>query len=123
MVHQCSTSGKQVRSDGGSEAIGATSGGGLGVKVEGEREAEVGGVPLTLALSLYQLTYCKVRAKVPWERVLKRGKAGQADTVFSGARYIWDRGLGFSPEAAPSWDADALFQMDKAPAGMRENRD
>ena len=25
-----------------------------------------------------------------------------------------DRGLGFSLEAAPSWDADALFRMDKA---------
>jgi len=24
--------------------------------------------------------------------------------VFSGAGYAWDRGLGFSPEAAPSWD-------------------
>jgi len=34
--------------------------------------------------------------------------------VFSGAGYAWDGGLGFSPEAAPSWDADALFQMDKA---------
>jgi len=34
--------------------------------------------------------------------------------VFSGARYVRDRGLGFSPEAAPSWDADALFRMDKA---------
>ena len=25
-----------------------------------------------------------------------------------------DRGLGFSLKAAPSWDADALFRMDKA---------
>jgi len=29
--------------------------------------------------------------------------------AFSEARYVQDRGLGFSPEAAPSWDADALF--------------
>ena len=34
--------------------------------------------------------------------------------VFLGARYAQDRGLGFSPEAVPSWDADALFWMDKA---------
>ena len=34
--------------------------------------------------------------------------------AFSGARYARDRGLGFSPEAVPSWDADALFRMDKA---------
>jgi len=32
-----------------------------------------------------------------------------------------DRGLGFSPEAAPSWDADALFQKDKA--GRRPSLD
>jgi len=31
------------------------------------------------------------------------------------------RGLGFSPEAAPSWDADALFRMDKA--GLRPSQD
>jgi len=31
------------------------------------------------------------------------------------------RGLGFSLEAAPSWDADALFRMDKA--GPRPSRD
>jgi len=59
---------------------------------------------------------CKVRAEVPWERVLKRGKVGQVDTL----EHSWepgmckDRGLGFSPEAAPSWDADALFWEDKA---------
>jgi len=41
--------------------------------------------------------------------------------AFSGARYAWDRGLGFSPEAAPSWDADALFRMDKA--GPRPSQD
>jgi len=34
--------------------------------------------------------------------------------VLSGAGYTQDRGLGFSLEAAPSWDANALFQMDKA---------
>jgi len=34
-----------------------------------------------------------------------------------GAGYARDRGLGFSPEAAPSWDADALFRMDKAGPG------
>ena len=41
--------------------------------------------------------------------------------VFSGAGYARDGGLGFSPEAAPSWDADALFRMDKA--GPRPSRD
>jgi len=41
--------------------------------------------------------------------------------AFSGARYARDRGLGFSPEAAPSWDANALFRMDKA--GPRPSRD
>jgi len=41
--------------------------------------------------------------------------------AFSGAGYAWNRGLGFSPEAAPSWDADALFRMDKA--GPRPSRD
>ena len=39
--------------------------------------------------------------------------------AFSGAGYARDRGLGFSPEAAPSWDADALFRMD--PARTRGN--
>jgi len=34
--------------------------------------------------------------------------------AFSGAGYAWDRGLGFSLKAVPSWDANALFQMDKA---------
>jgi len=34
--------------------------------------------------------------------------------VFSGARYMQDRGLGFSLEVVPSWDASALFQEDKA---------
>ena len=52
--------------------------------------------------------------------------------VFSGARYARDRGLGFSLEAAPSWDADALFRMDKAgpwpsqdawEQGLKEKRD
>jgi len=37
--------------------------------------------------------------------------------VFSGARYMQDRGLCFSLEAAPSWDAGALFQKDKAASG------
>jgi len=41
--------------------------------------------------------------------------------AFSGAGYTWDRGLGFSPEAVPSWDADALFWMDKA--GLRPSWD
>jgi len=41
--------------------------------------------------------------------------------AFSGAGYARDGGLGFSPEAAPSWDADALFRMDKA--GPRPSRD
>jgi len=41
--------------------------------------------------------------------------------AFLGAGYARDRGLGFSPEAAPSWDADALFRMDKA--GPRPSRD
>jgi len=42
--------------------------------------------------------------------------------VFSGAGYARDGGLGFSLEAAPSWDADdALFRMDKA--GPRPSRD
>ena len=41
--------------------------------------------------------------------------------MFSGAGYAQDGGLGFSPEAAPSWDADALFRMDKA--GPRPSRD
>jgi len=34
--------------------------------------------------------------------------------VFLGARYVWDRGLGFSPEAAPLWDSSALFWENKA---------
>ena len=51
--------------------------------------------------------------------------------AFLGARYVQDRGLGFSPEAVPSWDASALFQMDKAgpwpsldtqEQGLKENR-
>jgi len=44
--------------------------------------------------------------------------------VFLGAGYARggkSGGLGFSPEAAPSWDADALFRMDKA--GPRPSRD
>ena len=38
-----------------------------------------------------------------------------------GAGYARDRGLGFSLEAAPSWDADALFRRDKA--GPRPSQD
>jgi len=34
---------------------------------------------------------------------------------------MWDRGLGFSLEAAPSWDANALFRMDRA--GPRPSQD
>jgi len=41
--------------------------------------------------------------------------------AFLGAGYARDRGLGFSPEAAPSWDADALFRRDKA--GPRSSRE
>jgi len=52
-------------------------------------------------------------------------RAGKRDKgylgVFSGAGYARDRGLGFGLEAAPSWDADALFWMDKA--GPRPSRD
>jgi len=40
--------------------------------------------------------------------------------VFLGSGYVWDRGLGFSPEATPSWIADALVWMDKA--GTCENK-
>jgi len=40
-------SGKRVRSDGGSEVVGATLGGELGARVEAEAEAEAEGVPLT----------------------------------------------------------------------------
>jgi len=42
--------------------------------------------------------------------------------VFLGARYARDRGLGFSLEAAPSWNASALFQEDLGPAGMHGNK-
>jgi len=46
--------------------------------------------------------------------------------VFSEARYVWDRGLGFSLEAAPSWDASVLFWENKAGSrpswNMRETR-
>jgi len=41
--------------------------------------------------------------------------------AFLGAGYARDRGLGFSPEAAPSWDADALFWKNKA--GRRPSQD
>jgi len=34
--------------------------------------------------------------------------------AFLGAGYVRDRGLGFSLEAAPSWNSSALFQEDKA---------
>ena len=53
MARQCGTSGRWVRSDGGSEAVGAMLRGELGAGAEGEWEAEVeaegeaGGVPLT----------------------------------------------------------------------------
>jgi len=49
MACQCSTSGKQFRRDGGSEAIGAILGGKLGAEAEDEPEPETGarGVPLT----------------------------------------------------------------------------
>ena len=52
MAHQCGISGRQVRSDGGSEAVGAMLRGEPGAGAEGEWEAEVeaevGGVPLTV---------------------------------------------------------------------------
>ena len=41
--------------------------------------------------------------------------------AFSGARYAWDRGLGFSLEAVPSWDANALFQIDNAESRPSQN--
>ena len=43
--------------------------------------------------------------------------------AFSGAGYARDRGLGFSPEAAPSWDAGALFQVRMDKAGRRPSWD
>jgi len=43
-----------------------------------------------------------------WESRIKRYLG-----AFLGARYAQDRGLGFSPEAVPSWDASALFRIDK----------
>ena len=62
---------------------------------------------------------------VPKYRGNRCRSAGKQDKgylgAFSGAGYARDRGLGFSPEAAPSWDADALFRMDKA--GPRPSRD
>jgi len=74
---------------------------------------------------------CQVCAEVPWEWVQKRGKAGQKGYLeaFLGAGYVQDRGLGFNPEAAPSWDANALFRIDKAAkaqpgcieTGLKEN--
>jgi len=42
--------------------------------------------------------------------------------AFLGAGYAQDRGLGFSLEAVPSWDAGALFRKDQGPAGTRENK-
>jgi len=41
--------------------------------------------------------------------------------AFPGAGYARDRGLDFSLEAAPSWDASIRFQEDKA--GPRPSRD
>jgi len=49
-----------------------------------------------------------------------RGSGAKYLGVFSGAGYARDGGLGFSLEAAPSWDVDAVFQMDKA--GPRPSR-
>jgi len=50
------------------------------------------------------------------------GKQGKGYLgAFSGTGYARGRGLGFSPEAVPSWDAGALFRMDKA--GPRPSRD
>ena len=61
------------------------------------------------------IIYCKGRPEVPRKRMPKSGKQDKGYLgAFLGAGYARDRGLGFSPEAAPSWDADALFQMDKA---------
>jgi len=42
--------------------------------------------------------------------------------AFLGARYAQDRGLGFSLEAAPSWDASALFWKDQGPARTHGNK-
>ena len=53
-------------------------------------------------------------------KVQESGKKGYL-RVFLGAGYTRDRGLGFSPEAAPSWDASALFWEDKA--GLRPSQD
>jgi len=47
---QCSTSGKRVGRDGGSEVIGAMLGGKSGAGAEGEQEAEAEGVPLTVTM-------------------------------------------------------------------------
>ena len=52
---------------------------------------------------------CNVHAEVPW----KSGPKGYLG-AFLEVEYTWDRGLGFSLEAAPSWDASALFRRTKA---------
>ena len=66
-------------------------------------------------------TTCNVRAEVPRE---SRPKGYLP--AFLRIRYAWDRGLGFSPEAAPSWDASALFQrtrLGQGPAGTHKKQD
>ena len=67
--------------------------------------------PFVMSMPKYRGNGCRSAGK------REKGYLG----VFSGAGYARDRGLGFSPEAAPSWDADALFRMDKA--GPRPSQD
>jgi len=99
MARQCGTSGKRVRSDGGSEVMDAILGGELRARAEGEWEAEVegeaGGVPLTITPPLDEHQLDAEESEIGWKGIepkvrvqMQRGTPGFLvwnSITFSGA--------------------------------------
>ena len=75
MAHQRGTSGRQVRSNGGSGAVGAR--GELGAEAEGEweAEAEVGGVPLTITPPLDEHRLNVEESEIGWKGIEPKARA------------------------------------------------
>ena len=74
------------------------------------------------------IIYCKVRAEVPWEWVLKRGKAGQRGT----SECFWDSGKHGTEGLASAWRLRPhgmpmpyfrWTRLGQGPARTHENRD
>ena len=74
------------------------------------------------------IIYCKVRAEVPQEQVLKRGKAGQSDTSECSRELgtCGTEGLASARRLHPHGMPMPYFRwtrLGQGPAGMHKNRD